>query len=338
MPWVISDAHDIYDFEGWRTKCPPTLAILPPSLTSLDLHIALPSDDHMRVPGHIAPGALDRLTSLDINSTGDWNPVASLLRYCSKLQHLSIHRDHAVEHHYTPDMDNRLLLQLEPINLPHLRSLEVALKPPRDVHGFLRLFRASNLKIIRTRQERRATQEERYLWNSLLSLRLLTPGVNQLAIRHLTLFARSSTPPATVPAAELHDILSDLPPPLLHLRLENLTFNAGELLGLHKTRSTSTSTLRFLPSLHCFEIADPGPEFDLIYFLELVKGVCRTPPALGAFPALRKIVFTFTVVDTWEYPGPDRVFLDQYRDEATLRELETSFGIVMDLIAITTWD
>ncbi|TEB20650.1 hypothetical protein FA13DRAFT_1742738 [Coprinellus micaceus] len=340
LDWRIWD-REYYDMGNPnRTFTPftPALATLPPSLSSLELSISLLSDCHSQVTQMIAPATLHRLKSLNINSIKDLSPMVSLLERCVNLQHLSISQ--SGDNGYGGvleilDMDKQLLCGRNPIMFPHLQSLQLDLQPPRDVLSFLGVLRAPDLKIVRTRQERNTQPEERYLWNSLRALHLLTPGEDQPAVQHLTLFARS-IPPAKVQADELHDILSDLPPSLRHLRLENLTFDAAEFVAHRKAQATATAALNgLLPSLQCLEIVDPGSKFDLSAFLELVKGGGRGKPHLGAFAALRRIVFAFSLRDQWEYK--DRSFLDQYRDEATLRELETSFGIVMDLITITTW-
>ncbi|TEB20648.1 hypothetical protein FA13DRAFT_1742736 [Coprinellus micaceus] len=321
LDWQITGEY--CDMLGTIRTFPPTLATLPPSLSSLSLSITLPSDRHAQATRMIAPTILNRLKWLDIHFLKDFSPMASLLEHCISLRHLSIRQSGGEGYWVAPEVlekDGQLFLGRNPIN----------------VGIFLRVLRAPNLKTIRTRQDRTIKPEERYLWNSLHSLHLFTPSENRPAVQHLTLFARS-TPAATIPANELYDILSDLPPPLSHLRLENLTFDAGELLEIHQARATSMTALRLSPSLQRLEIANPGPKFDLVSFLDLVKGVHGTPPVLGAFPALRRIVFTFSLFRGWE-TYPDNLFLPSYRDEATLRELEASFGIVMDLIVLNARD
>ncbi|TEB23001.1 hypothetical protein FA13DRAFT_1740491 [Coprinellus micaceus] len=338
LHWRIWNG-EYYDMEDTIRTFLPTLATLPPSLSSLDLSISLPSDCHSQVTQMIAPATLNRLKSLNITFNKDLSPMVSLLEHCVNLRHLSIKQSRGEDYWDVPgiiEKDRQLLSGRSSVSFPYLQSLQLDLQPPQDVKVFLRLLRAPSVEWIQTRQDRTTKPDERYLWNSLHSLRLFTPGENRPAVQHITLFARS-VPPATIPTNELHDILSDLPPSLRHLTLRNLTFDAGELLGLHKARATPTGALNgLLPSLQCLEIVDPGSKFDLSTFLELVKGGVGGKPHLGAFAALRRIVFTFSLRYQWEYK--DHSFLNQYRDEATLQELETSFGIVMDLITITTWD
>lgn len=323
---------------SWSTS--RSLAILPPSLSYLELQqIELLSDGQSGTASLIPPATLQQLKSLNLDLCGgDVSPVAGILQHCRNLQYLAIDHPFADLNFAPGDLsrDSERLSEYGTIHLPALTSLSLRIHFPSDPGVFLRHLHAPSLTTLQIHNDRYLRPNDRELWQSLNALHLVPPTQCGANLRSLTLFA-NTYPPSEVSARVLFDVLTDLPS-LSHLRLQKVTFDAQEFLGLQKARPEADPELaqRGFDSLEQIELQYPGFDFHLDAFFEYVE-MRSTELQRGVRDTLKKVDLTFCKGLYREGVSPELVgvgpslFLEQFLKSSVTREGKTLSGVTVNV-------
>ncbi|KAJ3510696.1 hypothetical protein NMY22_g15896 [Coprinellus aureogranulatus] len=293
---------------------------LPEALTSLDLKIGK-SDGQPSSRYHIPQTTLERLRSFRINCHWQARRLARLIRHCRNVETLYIALQSEMRGSVPPrshgsETDCDAVYHCDATLFTHLLSLDINILHPEDAACVLSSIRAPNLVEVRIHNDDSRFRNRRVVNDYLGYLNALTPGPFRPPIESLTIYEWYTVEPNQIDTAALIDILSDLPS-LMHLRLEEVTFDMPEFLS---TLQSTHERVMVVPRLKSMIFVVPGEETSLKDLLAYVK--LRDKQSHG-HDTLRRIELRNL--------GTKRPrLLDEYHNPSVAEELR-SLGVSLEL-------
>ena len=275
---------------------------LPLSLTSLDVAFAS-SDVQLNSRYEIPPPILGKLKTFKVSCHWDITRLTHLLRQCTSVESLGI--SHRIGEHSSFTFlhsFSQLVDEEQPISLPHLRSLEVAVQNPHDAADLLRQISAPALLDFRIHTTMGVDVSRYLVYLSACS-----------SLRSLTIYQLYATEPSTIAPATLIDILSILPS-LTHFALDHITFDANKFL---RELQTTHQGLHVAPQLQEIEMSSPGNGLTLKGLLCYVQERCDKSIGPGSMKRI-------------ELRSPPRRLAEEYRTSSVVQSLQ-DLGVVVDI-------
>jgi hypothetical protein len=205
--------------------------------------------------------------------------------------------------YYYDQADSPSVDEQRPITFPHLRSLDVDIRYPRDAANLLSQINAPAVLDFRIHTTMGVDAVSKYLGylNACSSFRSLT--IHELYMRE----------PLTIAPTALVNTLSMLPS-LTHFGLDHVTFDANKLL---RELETTHQGLHIVPQLRTIEMTAPGNDVTLKGLLCYVRARCRQSTGPGTMKRieLRSV--------------PPRL-AEEYRTSPAVQALQ-DLGVVVDI-------